>query len=848
MALSREEPRIFTVLGVGKFGEDENQLIQAPEEEEEFDVLNDETFGDLGEVADYDWEDATKRLAEELGGSSLPLHVGEQTRDSGFITMDKGYASVTQEDELEQSISRLVVDDGDSKGFNVNGQPIPGVMRRSHLDELFGPNSPPGYMDLETLTSPGKNIWGSPSGDNPFQKPVNNTLQALFASAKQAALRDFPGAFNDARSTPGHPPTLPAEAQTLAEIEHGFLAREQHKPRVLTSEELERQLRGDPPLPPQDKKTFSLPTQIPPPGTAVAFRKQVSQGPPPIMNQFGVKVANGGSSPINIIRPPASNLRGFHESPNVMGRSLSPSPSSSQFVPGIPPPGLITPPPNMISSYGPATVLMANCLFNNNMARPPPPAGHPPHQNVGSPFGSPTPAVNLTRQQQQFYYHQQQRVNTWDRSYTENRTGVSYSNSHYGDPRDHYNVQRGPGQHGHFQRHSQDLNVSDYHDKDLEDEYAGLMTKKEKDWIIKIQLIQLQTDNPYLDDYYYTYYTMKKKAADRDRQGEKHISELELLIPNMVKIEPRTYTPAQFEGSLGRLTAASVHNPRQIIDVCRNVSPTNEDATQKSVSKELRKYRQLLMDIEKGFNVILDVDDIEKKVLALPSENRMPLFEERLEKIQIVYDYFMQDDSLKNFVPTLGVRKGRKLLARLMPLLDKVQWLSIATVLLSHLPILIRKDQDEEGLQVLMPPLSRYIAQCDLECLVHFASILQKHPKQNVDGLPLLLHNSFGISLLCCLIKSGEDYFKNTSPIDIENQLKTQWTQFIEEFVTSLEVVPKEELAWPDKHQPQVGEHIDRFINNKIIGSVEDKLAHFSKPRPKVIQDDTVNQHVVPSS
>lgn len=36
------------------------------------------------------------------------------------------------------------------------------------------------------------------------------------------------------------------------------------------------------------------------------------------------------------------------------------------------------------------------------------------------------------------------------------------------------------------------------------DDYAGLMTQKEKDWIIKIQLLQLQTDNPYIDDYYYT--------------------------------------------------------------------------------------------------------------------------------------------------------------------------------------------------------------------------------------------------------------------------------------------------------------------------------------------------------
>jgi len=39
---------------------------------------------------------------------------------------------------------------------------------------------------------------------------------------------------------------------------------------------------------------------------------------------------------------------------------------------------------------------------------------------------------------------------------------------------------------------------------DEDDEYGGLMEQREKDWIVKIQLIQLHTDNPYVDDYYYT--------------------------------------------------------------------------------------------------------------------------------------------------------------------------------------------------------------------------------------------------------------------------------------------------------------------------------------------------------
>lgn len=36
------------------------------------------------------------------------------------------------------------------------------------------------------------------------------------------------------------------------------------------------------------------------------------------------------------------------------------------------------------------------------------------------------------------------------------------------------------------------------------DEYAGLMTNREKQWLLNIQLLQLNTGTPYFDDYYYT--------------------------------------------------------------------------------------------------------------------------------------------------------------------------------------------------------------------------------------------------------------------------------------------------------------------------------------------------------
>lgn len=43
-----------------------------------------------------------------------------------------------------------------------------------------------------------------------------------------------------------------------------------------------------------------------------------------------------------------------------------------------------------------------------------------------------------------------------------------------------------------------------YPTQDMEDEYAGLMTQREKEWLLRIQLLQLKSENPYIEDYYYT--------------------------------------------------------------------------------------------------------------------------------------------------------------------------------------------------------------------------------------------------------------------------------------------------------------------------------------------------------
>ena len=49
------------------------------------------------------------------------------------------------------------------------------------------------------------------------------------------------------------------------------------------------------------------------------------------------------------------------------------------------------------------------------------------------------------------------------------------------------------------------------------DEFAGLMTPRERQWIVNIQLRQLKCENPFVDAFYFTVYNQKKeRAADGD--------------------------------------------------------------------------------------------------------------------------------------------------------------------------------------------------------------------------------------------------------------------------------------------------------------------------------------------
>ena len=162
------------------------------------------------------------------------------------------------------------------------------------------------------------------------------------------------------------------------------------------------------------------------------------------------------------------------------------------------------------------------------------------------------------------------------------------------------------------------IRVKEHRQADNYDEYAGLMSTKEKQWLMSIQINQLISDNPYVEDYYFTVLRLRclgKLHPSRDgKEGPK------LIMPERAKIESRTYAPTQFANSLGKLQVVTYTAPRRIIDVSISQSSPDSGQDPQVAVKDMRKFKQILLDIEKMYVWLLDLEDAEMRVESLPMD------------------------------------------------------------------------------------------------------------------------------------------------------------------------------------------------------------------------------------
>jgi DNA topoisomerase 2-associated protein PAT1 len=331
-----------------------------------------------------------------------------------------------------------------------------------------------------------------------------------------------------------------------------------------------------------------------------------------------------------------------------------------------------------------------------------------------------------------------------------------------------------------------------------------------------------------------------------------------LVLPQLSKLETKAYTPAQFEGALGRLTASSIHNPRQMITV--HFAPGSDTDEARGVV-EVKRFKEMLLRIEKGYNSLLDIEDTEKKALALPPENRQALYDERTHLIAQLYrrlkgghgssgDVSLDKSSISDsgnsddddgIAQIIAIRKGLYLVLRLAPLLDKADAQNIVCLLLRKMAT--RKDWQTEVLTKVYKAVSNAIQLADLQSLVLFAGALcqgdvlassssMPFDQNAMNRLMLAIQNKFGVSVTLNLLNRGEVIYSTQSPLDLDAAHQNDWRQFVESVASAIELCDKSSLCQSMELFQLAGSHLRRLLDKHSMLLIEDWLeaVHPSSP------------------
>ncbi|XP_074130200.1 protein PAT1 homolog 1 isoform X2 [Sminthopsis crassicaudata] len=747
--------------------EDDDAFQALGEEDEDIDQFNDDTFG-AGAVDD-DWQEAHERLAEL---EEKPVAAVEQTGNGSTDEMD---LLGDHEENLAERLSKMVID---------NELEDPAIMRALQTRPVVQPGG---------LNS---SIWDG-----------------------SAVLRRIRG------------PLLAQEMPTVSVLEYALPQRPSQGPeeeRDLSERALPRRstspIIGSPPVravpigtPPKQMAVPSFNQQIlcPKPVHVRAPMQQRYPAPygermspnqlcgvanssllghpfppsvTPVLSPIQRAQLLGGAQPGRMSPSQFARLSGFVSSPLAsmnpkllqgrVGQMIPPAPGFRAFF-GAPPPA--TPPPAQQHPPCPGPHLQ-NLRPQSQMFRPDTTHLHPQHRRL------------LHQRQQQ------------------NRNQHRSINGAAGD--------RG----GHRSNHQEQLR---------KDPYANLMLQREKDWVSKIQMMQLQSTDPYLDDFYYQNYfeKLEKLSAAEEVHGDGPKKErTKLITPQVAKLE-HAYKPVQFEGSLGKLTVSSVNNPRKMIDAVVTSRSEDDETKEKQVRD---KRRKTLVTIEKTYSLLLDVEDYERRYLLSLEEERKALMEERKQKICDMYDNLrgklpgQERPSDDHFMQIMCIRKGKRMVARILPFLSKEQAADILMATARNLPFLIKKDAQDEVLPCLLSPFSLLLYHLPSMTVTSLLQQLMNLPQSATAPAPAnphltaVLQNKFGLSLLYLVLSRGEEL--QSSNTSTELMQDNQWTELMFMATRELLRIPQATLAKPVSTPANLVSLFSRYVDRQKLNLLETKL------------------------
>lgn len=410
----------------------------------------------------------------------------------------------------------------------------------------------------------------------------------------------------------------------------------------------------------------------------------------------------------------------------------------------------------------------------------------------------------------------------------------------------HNNRQNHHYQHGSQQQHNRHHNGKVNRSGEY-DEYANMMSERDKQWLLGIQLSQLNKDTPYYSDYYFCVFRERKERqkGENERESKAHKDNTfyhpltqQMLQRNgligrerrnseksqdIKEVPARNYTPLQFENSLGKLQCGSVTAPRKIID--QDVVAETGTSSGAVINPEVlsqRKSRQILLHVESLYKILLKMEDLNnpmaieaKRLLKEKRERERQMALERGQQVDeqnnltangIDTDHEDTFDSLlekliagltpEGVLLVLSVRKGKLLLKRIQGVLKDYpfRWNLWCTILGSIAMLLNRERDDPE--ELLTPLFGQ------LESHVKYSTVSELLPLLdtflNSDKLLSLIPKcKFLLTTVLTFIDRMEYFYSADESVGLTPEVTDRWKLFLKELskaVSSVGVGPQKVL------------------------------------------------------
>eukprot|EP00047_Mylnosiga_fluctuans_P000616 m.196386 g.196386 ORF g.196386 m.196386 type:complete len:867 (+) comp10085_c3_seq1:39-2639(+) len=203
--------------------------------------------------------------------------------------------------------------------------------------------------------------------------------------------------------------------------------------------------------------------------------------------------------------------------------------------------------------------------------------------------------------------------------------------------------------------------------------YNDMMSPEEKQLLINIQKMQMHSDNPFIDDYYFMMFVRQRTHLPLPVPMQPP-REREQTAEAPAHPARTTISSIHMENTLGAITYSNVRAPRTLIEV----APNDGEA----VPAHTDTWKEALRAIEGGYTALLRVSDIDR-MAENPASDRKALFEQRKAILGSALAALGIGAGLDRSDTVLRVGKGARLLARLERVLFPEQFMQLLAYVLT---------------------------------------------------------------------------------------------------------------------------------------------------------------------